>query len=95
LICELYKGISVRHGFEYLGGTPKIYGSVGVRREVEWYVYYDFFMRREDGVASKVLSNDKIGREPLKQFPDKFNSSLNDQFEASSRSYVVCTYYGT
>jgi hypothetical protein len=48
-------------------------------------------MRREDGVASKVLSNDKIGREPFKQFPDKFNSSLNDQCEASSRSYVVCT----
>jgi hypothetical protein len=34
------------------------------------------FMSLEDGVASKVLSNDKIGREPFKQFPDKFNSSL-------------------
>ena len=34
------------------------------------------FMSLDDGVSSKDLSNDKIGRDPLRQFPDKFNSSL-------------------
>src|SRR5271170_3626309 len=34
------------------------------------------FMSRDDGVSSKDLSNDKIGRDPLRQFPVKFNSSL-------------------
>ena len=38
------------------------------------------FMSRDDGVSSKDLSNDKIGRDPLRQFPVKFNSSLTINF---------------
>jgi len=38
------------------------------------------FMSRDDGVSSKDLSNDKIGRDPLRQFPVKFNSSLKINF---------------
>jgi hypothetical protein len=34
------------------------------------------FMSLDEGVSSKDLSKDKIGRDPLRQFPDKFNSSL-------------------
>lgn len=34
------------------------------------------FMSLDEGVSSKDLSNDKIGLDPLRQFPDKFNSSL-------------------
>jgi hypothetical protein len=46
-----------------LGGTPKT-----------WIIIS--FMRREEGVSSKDLSKDRIGREPFRQFPDRLSSSL-------------------
>ena len=42
------------------------------------------FMSRDDGVSSKDLSNDKIGRDPLRQLPVKFNSSLTISFAIPS-----------
>lgn len=38
------------------------------------------FMSRDEGVSSNDLSNDKIGRDPLRQFPDKLSSSLLSTF---------------
>lgn len=60
-----------------LGGTPKV-----------WIIIS--FMRREDGVSSKDLSKDRIGRDPFRQLPDKFNSSLQ-LTPPFILFYVVCT----
>lgn len=51
------------------------------------------FMSLDEGVSSKDLSNDKIGRDPLRQFPDRFNSSLQSGLNDFFREYVVCTIF--
>ena len=43
------------------------------------------FMSLDEGVSSNDLSNDKMGRDPLRQFPDKFNSSLQSGLNLFSR----------
>jgi hypothetical protein len=47
-------------------------------------------MSLEEGVSSKALLKDNIGRDPFRQFPDKFNSSLPSR-ELDNAIYVVCT----
>jgi len=49
------------------------------------------FMSLDEGVSSKDLSNDKRGRDPLRQLPDKFSSSLLSEAGNFSKKYVVCT----
>lgn len=34
------------------------------------------FISLDEGVSSKALLKDNMGRDPLRQLPDKFNSSL-------------------
>jgi hypothetical protein len=34
------------------------------------------FISLDEGVSSKALLKDNMGRDPFKQLPDKFNSSL-------------------
>lgn len=70
-------GISMKGVVRDLGGTPKV-----------WIIIS--FMRREDGVSSKDLSKDRMGRDPFRQLPDKFSSSLQ-LTPPSILFYVVCT----
>ena len=47
---------------EDFGGTPNVWSIIS-------------FISRREGTSSKELSKDRIGREPLRQFPDRLSSS--------------------
>lgn len=44
------------------------------------------FISFEEGVSSKAPLNDKIGLDPFRQFPDKFNSSLPVKYSSPQDS---------
>lgn len=62
-----------------LGGTPKTWISSS-------------FMSRDEGVASKVWSKERIGRDPLRQFPERFSSSLFIRIYNRTWKYAVCRF---
>jgi hypothetical protein len=74
----------------YFGGTPKIYCKLCNLGENTCMIIS--FISRDEGVSSNDLSNDKMGRDPLRQFPDKLSSSLLSTFARTTP--IRSVHYG-